>query len=68
MDGSEPLTLQWRKARRSGSTGECVETARSSDRVFVRDSKDPDGPRLGFDRGAWRAFTERIKFDGAAGR
>ncbi|MBO2451515.1 DUF397 domain-containing protein [Actinomadura barringtoniae] len=61
MDRPEPLTLQWRKASRSGSTGECIETARSSDIVLVRDSKDPDGPRLGFDRAAWRAFTQRIK-------
>jgi hypothetical protein len=29
--------------------------------VFVRDSKDPDGPVLGFDRDTWRAFLADVK-------
>jgi hypothetical protein len=29
--------------------------------VLVRDSKDPDGPVLSFDRDEWRAFVEGIR-------
>lgn len=33
----------WRKARRSGQNGNCVEL---SNRGRIRDSKNPDGPTL----------------------
>ncbi|GAA2629749.1 DUF397 domain-containing protein [Actinomadura fulvescens] len=37
----------WRKARRSNDTGgDCVELARLAEGVGLRDSKDPDGPKL----------------------
>jgi hypothetical protein len=29
--------------------------------VAVRDSKDPEGPRLAFTPDGWRAFTRQIK-------
>jgi hypothetical protein len=29
--------------------------------VAVRDSKNPDGPRLTFTRDEWRSFTANIK-------
>jgi hypothetical protein len=42
-------TLQWRKSSHSGSgQGECVEVARTSALVAVRDSKNPGGPVLAF--------------------
>ncbi len=31
------------------------------DAVAVRDSKDPDGPKLAFTSEAWRAFADRAK-------
>jgi hypothetical protein len=31
--------------------------------VLVRDSKDPDGPRLVFDPRAWREFAAQVKTD-----
>ncbi|WP_243717074.1 DUF397 domain-containing protein [Actinomadura darangshiensis] len=38
---------KWRKARQSdGQGGACVEVARLPEAVAVRDSKDPNGPRL----------------------
>ncbi|MGH3713528.1 MAG: DUF397 domain-containing protein [Micromonosporaceae bacterium] len=46
----------WRKSSRSGSQGSCVEVAELADQVLVRDSKDPDGPRLSFTYPEWRAF------------
>lgn len=53
--------LHWRKASRSSSTGsDCVEVADSTSAVAVRDSKDPDGPKLFLDRDAWRALADRV--------
>lgn len=53
----------WRKSTYSnGSGGNCVEIAElaGGGRV-LRDSKNPDGPKLIFTPGQWRAFTERIR-------
>ena len=45
----------------SGSNGgQCIEVA-TSNRVHVRDSKDPDRARLGFSARAWREFAARLK-------
>lgn len=57
------VALSWRKSSYSGNGGaDCVEVARDMPgTVAVRDSKDPEGPRLGFGPAAWRRFTESIK-------
>jgi hypothetical protein len=70
--GAEP---GWIKSSRSAGNGNCVEVAfrKSSscgggecvevaigDQVFVRDSKDPDGPRLAFASGAWAEFVAGV--------
>jgi hypothetical protein len=47
--------LVWRKSTQS-LNGDCVEVAALPDGVAVRDSKNPDGPRLEFTRSEWRAF------------
>jgi hypothetical protein len=40
-------TVRWRKSSRStGQGGACVEMAAMTSTVAIRDSKDPDGPRL----------------------
>jgi hypothetical protein len=51
----------WRKSRRS-SQGDnaCVEVARLPRLVAVRDSKDPDGPKLTFTPAEWHSFTEGL--------
>jgi hypothetical protein len=53
---------RWRKSRSSNGQAECVEIAQPRTGIIaVRDSKDPDGPRLAIGPGQWRAFTARIK-------
>lgn len=53
----------WHKAIHSTTNGgACVEVAGLPDLgVAVRDSKDPDGPRLAFVPERWRAFTDGVK-------
>ncbi|MDI2129992.1 DUF397 domain-containing protein [Yinghuangia seranimata] len=51
--------LDWKKSSYSGDNGgECVETAHLDATVLVRDSKRPDGPRLGFRAGVWSEFVQ----------
>ena len=52
----------WRKSSYSTNGGaDCVETAMAGPLVAVRDSKDPDGPRLAFSAGAWDTFLRQVK-------
>lgn len=51
----------WRKSSHSSGQGACVEVADLRTMIAVRDSKDPDGPRLVFPAGDWRAFTDAVK-------
>jgi hypothetical protein len=54
---------KWRKSSYSnGNGGACVEVARNlPGAVAVRDSKDPDGPKLIFAADQWVAFTGGVK-------
>ena len=61
VDFSDAL---WRKSSYSNGQANCVQTAaigQDSRLVAVRDSQDPDGPRLAFGRGQWRAFAAAVK-------
>ena len=53
--------IKWRRSTRSGSNGQCVEVAETADRILVLDSKDPDGPVLGFSPAAWQRFIEAVR-------
>lgn len=53
----------WRKSRRSGASGSCVEAAPSPDSVAVRDSKDRHGPALAFGPRTWSGFVDNVKKD-----
>jgi hypothetical protein len=54
---------RWRKSSYSGTTGgNCVEVSQNlPGAVAVRDSKDPDGPKLAFGPDEWLAFTAGVK-------
>lgn len=53
---------RWRKSTRSGTNGgHCIEAAATAQRVAVRDSKDPDGPRLAVSPKVWQRFTRSLR-------
>lgn len=56
------MTLpRWRKARASSGSNTCVELSHTRD--MVRDSKNPEGPRLVFGPGAVDKLIEFVKRD-----
>lgn len=62
MNALDLTSARWRKSSHSGDTGgDCVEVAGLSDAVAVRDSKNPEGPVLGFGHPAFRTLTHRIR-------
>ncbi|KAB2974096.1 DUF397 domain-containing protein [Streptomyces sp. SS1-1] len=51
------MKLEWIKSSYSTSSGpDCVEVAAAPGTILVRDSKDPDGPRLALTPTTWTAF------------
>lgn len=68
-----PSRDAWRKSSYSSNGGNCVEVAarhtgsyakacaEAARVIAVRDSKDPDGPQLGFSPSMWRDFTGRAR-------
>jgi hypothetical protein len=54
--------ISWRKASLSAGNGECIEVAAASgQRIFIRDSKDPDGPILTCSAETFRSFLDTAK-------
>ena len=54
--------VRHKSSRSSPNGGDCVEVADNlPDIVAVRDSKDPAGPALIFNRSEWHAFIEGVK-------
>lgn len=59
-----PAMVSWQKSNASGdASSECVEVARTHEHVWVRDSKNPLGPALGFTREGWAAFLVGVLRD-----
>ncbi|WP_399885867.1 DUF397 domain-containing protein [Streptomyces sp. BBFR51] len=50
-------TLDWQKSTYSGDGSNCVEIATTPAAILVRDSKDPDGPRLALRPATWADFA-----------
>ncbi|MCP2343688.1 hypothetical protein FHU30_009087 [Actinomadura rupiterrae] len=60
MIDKQPIT--WRKSSRSDHQGgQCIEVAALVPMVAMRDSKDPDGPRLILAPTEWRSLAQRIQ-------
>ncbi|WP_329519647.1 DUF397 domain-containing protein [Spirillospora sp. NBC_01491] len=55
--------INWRKSSYTGGGNDeaCVELAESAGRVWVRDSKDPNGARLEFERASFAGLLVRVK-------
>jgi hypothetical protein len=53
--------LIWRAAK--CGNGACVEVALGRGSVYVRDSEDPDGPRLAIATDDWQAFIDVLRSD-----
>ncbi|TDC96547.1 DUF397 domain-containing protein [Actinomadura sp. 7K507] len=55
-------TATWRKSSHSGNTGgECVELASAPGIIALRDSQDPDGPKLLLDRDEFATLVTSLK-------
>ena len=54
--------VTWRKSRRSGALGNCVEVATlPTGEIAVRNSRFPDGPALVYTRAEMSAFVAGAK-------
>lgn len=60
MAAPVPLGIVWRKSSYSLLDG-CVEVARGSARVLVRNSNDPDGVALPTTAANWVAFLATVR-------
>ncbi|MFD9884800.1 DUF397 domain-containing protein [Streptomyces alboflavus] len=59
-DGPACVEVAWRKSSHSTADGpECVEVAATPIAILIRDSKNPDGPRLTLTAAAWAEFIHR---------
>ena len=56
---SYEISDEWKKSSASDVSG-CVEVRRTASRVFVRDSKNPDGAVLEFTDKEWIAFLAGV--------
>ncbi|MGI5326686.1 DUF397 domain-containing protein [Actinomadura nitritigenes] len=62
MNTPDLSSTAWRKSSHSDSEGgNCVEVAGMAVGVAVRDSKDPEGPKLAFGCGAFESLVSDIR-------
>jgi hypothetical protein len=54
--GANPTSVWIRSSYSTDEGPDCVEVATAPSHILVRDSKNPDGPRLALDPTTWGAF------------
>jgi hypothetical protein len=56
-NNNDCVEVGWTKSTHSGSdNNDCVEVKTGDEAILVRDSKDPDGPRIEVTPTEWSAF------------
>jgi Domain of unknown function (DUF397) len=60
-ESTEVKDLSWRTARRSAGNGACVEVAPANGQIFVRDSKNQNGPVIHYPARSWRQFVKSAR-------
>jgi len=60
MTEPEHARLPWRKSSMSGAGGDCVEVAVGREHVYLRHSRQIDGPVLVFLHREWEAFVAGV--------
>ncbi|SCF97369.1 DUF397 domain-containing protein [Streptomyces sp. Ncost-T10-10d] len=59
----------WFKSSYSGGSGtECIEVADLISAIGVRDSKQPQGPRIAVQRSTWTEFVQSLRQPASGGR
>ncbi|MFD4856410.1 DUF397 domain-containing protein [Streptomyces atratus] len=59
----------WFKSSYSGGSGtECIEVADLISAIGVRDSKQPQGPRIAVQRSTWTDFVQSLRQPASRGR
>jgi hypothetical protein len=62
MSATDLTGVAWRKSKRSGAVGNCVEVARlANGDIAVRNSRFPNGPALVYTQAEITAFVGGIK-------
>jgi uncharacterized protein DUF397 len=68
VSASSLIAAAWRKSRRSGAIGNCVELAPlPGEEIAVRNSRDPRGPALVYSAVDMSGFLARVKDGGFRG-
>lgn len=61
MPQLEPTQVVWRKSRHSKPDEDCIEVAVTNGSVWLRDSKNPEGPTVILSVATWNAFMSRAR-------
>lgn len=62
MDAHQLHRAQWRTSTHSGQNGSCIQVAANLPGIIaIRDSKNPDGPKLTFAPEEWQRFAACIR-------
>jgi len=62
MAESDFASVVWRKSSHSGgASGQCVEVASLPGLIGIRDSKNPDGPKLTVRPGRFRDLVQNLR-------